>query len=82
MPARAILGQLVEVRAGATATKGGSRESETKLWQEKPTGIPSSIPETMVTPLVNLLMASLKVATSKATVRGPPGRRWSPRPPL
>ena len=39
-PARAIRGQLVEVRAGATATKGGSMERETKLWQVKPTGSP------------------------------------------
>ena len=43
-------GQLVEVRAGATATYGGSMESETKLWQVKPTGSPSSMPDTMVTP--------------------------------
>jgi len=38
LPAPAIRGQLVEVRAGATATNGGSMDSETKLWQVKPTG--------------------------------------------
>ena len=38
LPARAIRGQLVDVRAGATATKGGSMDRETKLWQVKPTG--------------------------------------------
>ena len=80
-PARAILGQLVEVRAGATATKGGSMDSEMKLWQEKPTGMPSSMPDTMVTPLVKRLMASLNRATSKTTVRWRPDRRSSPRRP-
>ena len=58
---RAIRGQLVDVRAGATATKGGSRESEMKLWQVNPTGSPPSMPVTMVTPVANRLMASLKL---------------------
>ena len=59
LPARAIRGQLVDVRAGATATNGGSAESEMKLWQVNPTGSSSSMPDTMVTPLANRLMTSL-----------------------
>ncbi len=66
LPPRAIRGQLVDVRAGATATYGGSIESETKLWQVKPTGSPSSMPDTMVTPVANRLMASLNRPGSKA----------------
>ena len=38
LPDPAMRGQLVEVRAGATATKGGSIDSDTKLWQVNPTG--------------------------------------------
>src|ERR1700722_3829195 len=48
LPALAMRGQLVDDLAGASATRGGSRESETKDWQEKPTGMPSSNAVTMV----------------------------------
>jgi len=40
-------------------------ESERKLWQVKPTGRPSSMPVTTVTPVAKVPMASLKRAESK-----------------
>ena len=68
LPDRAMRGQLVEVRAGATATYGGSIERETKLWQVKPTGSPSSTPDTIVTPVANRPRASLNCRESKEGV--------------
>lgn len=40
-PARAIRGQVVDVRATMNVTRGGSRDSEAKDWQANPAG-PSS----------------------------------------
>ncbi|BCK70515.1 hypothetical protein Srufu_044680 [Streptomyces libani subsp. rufus] len=37
-PARAILGQVADVRATMKVTSGGSRESEAKDWQANPAG--------------------------------------------
>ena len=69
-------GQLVEVRAGATATYGGSMERETKLWQVKPTGWPSSMPDTIVTPVANRPMASLnRRGVERCRGTGAVGRR-------
>lgn len=51
-PARAIRGQVVDVRATMNVTSGGSRESEAKDWQAKPAGRPGSPGDVMtVTPL-------------------------------
>ena len=50
-PAWAMRGQLVELRAGANMTMGGSSESAANDWQEKPTGTPSSVAVTMVMPV-------------------------------
>src|SRR5271165_4539278 len=50
-PARAMRGQLVELLAGARATIGGSRDSEVNDWQVNPTGAPSSMAVTTVTPV-------------------------------
>ena len=63
-PAAEIRGQLVEVLAGARATSGGSSESEVKAWQVKPTGRPSSIAVTTVTPVAKWPSASRNLAWS------------------
>ena len=65
-PRPAILGQLVELLAGASATMGGSRESDVKAWQVNPTGRPSSIAVTTVTPVANRPSTSLNWSESKA----------------
>ena len=44
-------GQLVELRAGARSTIGGSSDSAANDWQVKPTGTPSSRAVTMVMPV-------------------------------
>ena len=81
LPARAMRGQVVEVRAGATATYGGSMDRDMNDWQVKPTGFSSSIPVTTVTPVANRLSASLNRRSSKVTVRRSRGRGLPPRPP-
>ena len=50
-PALAMRGQLVELRAGARITIGGSSDSAAKDWQVNPTGTPSSIAVTIVMPV-------------------------------
>ena len=47
-------------------------DSETKLWHVKPTGSPSSMPDTMVTPVANMPMASLNRAASNRAPGAPP----------
>ena len=44
-------GQLVELRAGARITIGGSSDSAANDWQVKPTGSPSSSAVTTVIPV-------------------------------
>src|SRR5271166_306219 len=63
-PALAIRGQLVDDLAGASATSGGSSDSDVKAWQVKPTGWPSSIAVTTVTPVAKCPRASRKWAAS------------------
>ncbi len=56
-PARAIRGQVVDVRATMKVTRGGSRDREAKDWQAKPAGPPPSSPAgavMTVTPLAKL----------------------------
>src|SRR5688500_4729591 len=59
--AAAMRGHDVEVKAGHTATSGGSIDSDTKLWAVKPTGVSScSSAVTMVTPVAKWPMTLLK----------------------
>ncbi|CAO0833398.1 putative protein OS=Streptomyces microflavus OX=1919 GN=Smic_47170 PE=4 SV=1 [Streptomyces microflavus] len=53
-PARAMRGQVVDVRATMKATSGGSSESEAKDWQANPVGPSASRAVTTVTPLAKL----------------------------
>jgi hypothetical protein len=50
-PESETLGQLVELRPGATAIIGGSRERLKNDWQVKPAGRFPCIPVTNTTPL-------------------------------
>src|SRR5580704_15367738 len=67
-PAARMRGQLVDERAGARTTMGGSRESAAKDWQEKPTGWPSSRAVTMVTPVAKWPSTSRNRAWSRPVV--------------
>ena len=71
-PAARMRGQLVEVRAGARTTMGGSRESAANDWQEKPTGTPSSSAVTMVTPVAKWPSTSRNRAWSRPVVNPVP----------
>lgn len=74
-PALAMRGQLVEDFAGARATIGGSSESEVNAWHVKPTGAPSSMAVTTVTPVAKWPNTSRNRAWSKSTA---PVARRSP----
>src|SRR5689334_21564551 len=50
-PARCISGHAREVLAGQNITRGGSSDTEENDWQVIPTGSPSDIEVTTVTPL-------------------------------
>src|ERR1700722_1964091 len=67
-PAARMRGQLVDERAGARTTMGGSRESAAKDWQEKPTGWPSSSAVTIVTPVAKWPSTSRNRAWSRPVV--------------
>ncbi len=68
-PAWAMRGQLVELRAGASSTIGGSRESAANDWHVKPTGAPSSRAVTMVMPVAKWPSTSRNRAWSRPDTR-------------
>src|SRR5580692_9803851 len=68
LPALAMRGQLVELRAGARMTIGGSSERAAKDWQLKPTGMPSSSAVTMVTPVAKWPSTSRNRAWSRPDI--------------
>ncbi len=70
-PALAMRGQLVELRAGARITIGGSSESAANDWHVKPTGTPSSSAVTMVTPVAKWPSTSRNRAWSRPDMRPP-----------
>src|SRR5580692_8011941 len=67
-PAARMRGQLVDVRAGASTTMGGSSESAANDWHEKPTGAPSSSAVTIVTPVAKWPSTSRNRAWSRPVV--------------
>src|ERR1700760_4265006 len=69
VPAALIRGHVVDVRAGAKLTSGGSRESEAKDWQVKPSG-PSG-PEAVTTTMPDTKCPSTSRITTGET--GPGG---------
>src|SRR5580693_1933066 len=64
-PAWRIRGQLVELRAGARITMGGSSDRAAKDWQVKPTGSPSSSAVTTVIPVAKCPSTSRNRASSR-----------------
>ena len=62
-------GQLVELRAGARITMGGSSESAANDWQVKPTGSPSSSAVTIVMPVAKWPSTSRNRAWSRPVTR-------------
>jgi hypothetical protein len=75
LSAARIRGQLVDAFDGAMAISGGSSDSETKLWQVKPTGCEPWIAVTTVTPVAKCPITSRSAPASGVMVSPPPGRR-------
>src|SRR5579863_1014457 len=59
VPPGEMRGQLVEDLPGAIAIRGGSKDSDMKAWQVKPTGPPASTAVTTVRPLAKWPSTSL-----------------------
>src|ERR1700688_2649024 len=75
-PAAAMRGQLVEFFPGASATSGGSSDSDVNAWQVKPTGWPPCMAVTIVTPVTKWPRTSRKRPAS--SVAAPVASRSSP----
>ena len=76
-------GHAREVFAGQNSTSGGSSETLVNDWQVRPTGSPSAIPVTTLTPVANRPRVARKcsAATGSWTCPSSPGRSWNPKSP-
>ena len=83
VPACSMRGHAREVFAGQNSTIGGSSETLVNDWQVRPTGSPSDIAVTTVTPVANRPRVSRKcrAATGSWTGLSSPGRYWKPKSP-
>src|SRR5215211_7287771 len=77
-PCRSMLGQEEDVLAGRNATSGGSSDTDVNEPMAKPTGLPSSMAVTTVTPVGNAPSTLRKWAGSWAGGRSAIGAEASP----